>query len=102
MAFGKKFSKSSRSSKTTTAPKSKSFKRFGSEEKPERKQKEDKPWAIYNERLGVIFAKPSRSGPCYAAEVEPGEAESLVRNIAKGKEKGIFNKSFLHKPARER
>ena len=94
MAFGKRSSKSTRSTNKTN-----SFKRFGEKEKPAKKQREDKPWAIYNPKLGVIFAKQNRRGDCYAAQVDPDEAEALVKRIEQGKEKGIFTKDFFHKPA---
>ena len=74
MAFGKRSSKSTRSTNKTN-----SFKRFGEKEKPAKKQREDKPWAIYNPKLGVIFAKQNRRGDCYAAQVDPDEAEALVK-----------------------
>jgi hypothetical protein len=63
-------------------------------------QVEEGPWAVYNAKLGVVFAKPSPDGPCYAADVDPEDGASLVKAIKSGKEKGLFSKQYLHKTKR--
>ena len=65
-------------------------------------KKDNKPWAVYNKAKGVIFAKQTRTGPCFAAEVDPRGAQALVKAIVTGKEKGIFKPSFRYKTHRER